>query len=186
MGISEAQKYIERLHKRQSNPMLWPDFLTGLPDKNAIIKKVFDSYPKGRSCVIYFRISNIQPYLIKYGPDRHAEIIQWAAAILKTTSDKYKAFVGVFGSHDFIVVSQKKDSERLIGEAVRLFEKKAETFYSPEDRRLGRLITFSEEGKDISVGLMTLISAKLCGEPIPKEQVIHHLGEIINRLEIGG
>jgi hypothetical protein len=40
MGLVEARKYIQDLHKRQSNPYLWPDYLTGLPDKAAIIKKM--------------------------------------------------------------------------------------------------------------------------------------------------
>ncbi len=39
MGLAEAKKYIQELHKKQSDPFLWPDYLTGLPDKAAIIKK---------------------------------------------------------------------------------------------------------------------------------------------------
>jgi hypothetical protein len=40
MGLTEAKKYIQHLHKKQDNPYLWPDYLTGLPDKSAIIKKM--------------------------------------------------------------------------------------------------------------------------------------------------
>ena len=39
MGFKEAKKYISELHKKQDDPYLWPDYLTGLPDKNAIVQK---------------------------------------------------------------------------------------------------------------------------------------------------
>jgi GGDEF domain-containing protein len=96
VGIAEAKKYIADLRKRQENPYLWPDFLTGLPEKPAIISNLQKVYPKlGEFAIAYIRIANIHPYLIKYGPDKHAEIIQWAAAILKTSCDLCQScFVG--------------------------------------------------------------------------------------------
>ncbi|MDA8431488.1 MAG: hypothetical protein M0Z60_00830, partial [Nitrospiraceae bacterium] len=110
MGITEAKHYIQELHKRQENPYLWPDFLTGLPDKGAIIRNLDTVYPNlGRYSIAYVRIGNIHPYLVKYGPDRHADIIQWAAAILKTTCDKCsKCFVGTMSTHDFVITCQTK------------------------------------------------------------------------------
>jgi hypothetical protein len=111
MVTSEAKKYIQDLHKKQKNPFLWPDYLTGLPDKAAIIKIMDEVFPKlGEYSIAYVRIANIQPYLIKYGPDRHAEIIQWAAAILKTSSDKRpNSFVGTLSLMILSSVSYKKN-----------------------------------------------------------------------------
>ena len=136
MGIAEARKYIQQLHRRQENPDLWPDFLTGLPDRAAIIKRLEQVYPHiGRYSVAYVRIANVHPYLIKYGPDRHAEIIQWAAAILKTTCEKCsKCFVGTVSTHDFVIMCETKNMTKHFKEAARLFRKKAEAFYNEEDQ----------------------------------------------------
>jgi hypothetical protein len=62
VGVAEARRYIEELHKKQENPYLWPDFLTGLPDKAAIINKLEDVFPKlGGLSIAYVRIINIHP-----------------------------------------------------------------------------------------------------------------------------
>ena len=127
MGLTEAKKYIQDLRKRQSNPFLWPDYLTGLPDKSAIIKKMDEVFPKlGDYSVAYLRIDNIQPYLLKYGPHKHAEIIQWAAAILKTNSDKCpNSFVGILNTHDFIAICETKNMVKAIEGVREIFRKKA-------------------------------------------------------------
>src|SRR3990172_7253730 len=155
MGTAEARKYIQELRRKQENPYLWPDFLTGLPDKPAILKKLGEAFPKlGKYSIAYVRIANIHPYLIKYGPDRHADIIQWAAAILKTTADKQKGFVGAFSSHNFILVCAKGGAEAIIKEATELFNKKALAFYSDEDVKKGCVMSFMGDGKKIKVGFM--------------------------------
>jgi hypothetical protein len=186
MGLNEAKKYITELRKKQDDPYLWPDFLTGLPDKNAIIKKVSEVYDRlGEYCISCIRIANIQPYLIKYGPDRHAEIIHWAAGILKTTADRYKAFVGACCTHDFIAVCDSKNVERFINDTARLFDKKALTFYSEEDLRKGRVLSFSRDGKRVDVGFMKLIATSMSKKPaIPKEQIIPYIGNLCANLEL--
>lgn len=158
MGIAEARKYIQQLHRRQENPDLWPDFLTGLPDKAAIIKRLEQVYPHiGRYSVAYVRIANVHPYLIKYGPDRHAEIIQWAAAILKTTCEKCsKCFVGTVSTHDFVIMCETKNMTKHFKEAARLFRKKVEAFYNEEDQASKTTLSFNRNGGKINIGLMGL------------------------------
>ena len=91
MGLREAQEYITRLHKLQDNPYNWPDYLTGLPDRAAVLKKIDEVYDKfDRYSVAYVRIVNVHPYLLKYGDSKHAEIIQWAAGLLKTTAASFR------------------------------------------------------------------------------------------------
>ena len=161
MGLTEAKKYIHDLHKKQNNPFLWPDYLTGLPDKSAIIKKMDEFFPKlGVFSVVYLRIDNIQPYLLKYGPAKHAEIIQWAAAILKTTSDKFPdSFVGTLNTHDFIVICKTKNMVKLIEEAREIFRKKASTYYSSKDLAMGVTLSFDRnDGKKVRLGLMKFIA----------------------------
>jgi len=160
MGIMEAKKYIEKLRKKQDNPYLWPDFLTGLPDKAAIIKKMEETFPRlGRYSIAYVRIANIQPYLIKYGPDNHADIIQWAAAILKTTCDKCKnCFVGTLSTHDFIMICETKDLVRHMKEAGRVFKKKVESYYTKEDLKNKTILSFKRDGERVDIGLIRLVS----------------------------
>ena len=161
MGLTEAKKYIQDLRKKQNNPFLWPDYLTGLPDKSAIIKKMDEVFPKlGEYSVVYLRIDNIQPYLLKYGPAKHAEIIQWAAAILKTSSDKCpNSFVGTLNTHDFIAICETKKMVELIDGAREIFRKKASTYYSKKDLAKGVTLSFDRnDGKKVNLGLMKFIA----------------------------
>jgi len=161
MGLTEAKKYIQDLHKKQNNPFLWPDYVTGLPDKSAIIKKMDEVFSNlGEYSVAYLRIANIQPYLLKYGPAKHAEIIQWAAAILKTTFDKCPdSFVGTLNTHDFIAICETKNMVNLIEGAREIFRKKASTYYSEKDLARGVTLSFdSNDGKKINLGLMKFIA----------------------------
>jgi GGDEF domain-containing protein len=185
MGLREAKRYISELRKKQDNPYLWPDFLTGLPDRTAIIEKTSKVFPKlGRYAVSYIRIANIHPYLIKYGTDRHAEIIQWAAAVLKITADKYKGFVGTFNIHDFVAICEAKKTKDFLAEASQLFEKKAKTFYSKEDLKKKKVLSFLLEGKKIDIGFMKLVAATLDEKPdMPKEQLIPYLGRLCAEFE---
>ena len=186
MGISEAKKYIQDLHKKQENPYLWPDYLTGLPDKAAIIKRLEEIYPDiGRYSVAYVRISNIHPYLIKYGPDRHAEIIQWAAAILKTTCEKCsKCFVGTMSTHDFVIMCETKNMIKHFREAARTFKKKVEAFYTREDQASKTTLSFNRNGEKINIGLMALKAViadrKLS---IKKSHLLQDMGKTCESLE---
>lgn len=184
MGILDAKKYIADLKKKQDDPYQWPDFLTGLPDKNASLRKALEVYDTlGRETIFFFRIVNIEPYLIKYGPEQHADIIQWGAAILKTTADKYKGFAGTFGTHDFVVACPTKDSVKFVQEAMKLFSSKTLSFYKKEDVMNGNLFSFKIGKKDVRVGLMKLIYASLSEKPdMPKDRLMkyleHKCGEI--------
>lgn len=181
MGLTEAKRYIRELHKKQDDPCLWPDFLTGLPDRNAVVRKLEYFFPRlGKYAIAYVRISNIHPYLIKYGPDRHAEIIQWAAAILKTTCEKCpKCFVGALSTHDFVVMCESDRMEKHMKEAGRLFGKKMKTFYSPEDLRKKTTLSFRRDGESVHIGLLkltTVIAMESTG--VEKSNVLQHMSRL--------
>lgn len=187
MGLTEAKKYIQDLRKKQSNPFLWPDYLTGLPEKPAIIKKMDEVFPKlGEYSVVYLRIDNIQPYLLKYGPAKHAEIIQWAAAILKTSSDKCpNSFVGTLNTHDFIAICETKNMAKLINGAREIFRKKASTYYSKKDLAKGVALSFDRnDGKKVSLGLMKFIAAVVNKKlRVKKSRLILDMARICDALE---
>ena len=114
----------------------------------------------GEYSISYIRIANIQPYLLKYGPDKHAEIIQWAAAILKTTYDKCpQSFIGAFNTHDFVGMCKTKNMVKLFEEAQEMFRKKAAAYYSKIDLAKGITLSFDRnDGKKVNYGLMKLIA----------------------------
>lgn len=166
MGLREAKKYISDLRRKQGNPFLWPDFLTGLPDKAAVIEKTNEVYSKlGRYAISYIRIANIDPYLIKYGSDRHAEIIQWAAAFLTTTAEKYRSFVGAYDTHDFVAVCDARRAADFLKESSQLFEKKAKTFYHAEDADKNTFMSFARDGRKVDIGFMKLVECTV-NEPV--------------------
>jgi GGDEF domain-containing protein len=186
MGLTEAKKYIDELHKKQEDPYLWPDFLTGLPDRKAIISKLEDLFPRlGKYSMAYVRISNIQPYLIKYGPDRHAEIIQWAAAILKTTCEKCpQCFVGALSTHDFVVMCRTDKMVKHMKEAYRLFGTKIKSFYSAEDLRKKTTLSFRRGGEKVHVGLLKLTAVVVQEKPaLEKSHLLQYMGRLCESTE---
>ena len=187
MVMNEAKQYIQDLRKKQKNPYLWPDYLTGLPDKAAIIKKMDEVFPKlGEYSIVYVRIANIQPYLIKYGSDSHAEIIQWAAAILKTSADKRSnSFVGTLSTHDFIVMCQTKKMAKLLEEVREMFRKKVSTFYSKEDLRKEMTLSFDRnDGKKINFGLMKFVAVAADKKfRVNKGQLIRNMAKVCDAME---
>lgn len=174
MGLKEAQKYIKDHKKKQSDPFLWPDFMTGLPERAAIQIMADKYYSKLKThCISYISIENIQPYLVKYGSKNHVDIIQWTAAILKTTADKYKAFIGVLDPHDFVLICKSSDFDSLIKDAATTFERKSQSFYEEKDLKNGHVLSFQRDGKDVKMGLMRLkyCTTKDSDKP-PKERLL--------------
>jgi GGDEF domain-containing protein len=189
VGIAQAKRYIQELHKKQDNPYLWPDYLTGLPDKAAILKKLEEVFPSlGKLSIAYVRIANVHPYLIKYGPDRHAEVIQWAAAILKTTCEKCRdCFVGTLSTHDFVVMCDTENMVRQLKEAGRIFKAQTRNYYSKEDSRSNSVMSFSRNGERINIGLMRLVTViadkKL---PVEKKNLLQKMGKACEAVETDG
>jgi GGDEF domain-containing protein len=187
MGLSEARKYITDLRKRQNNPYLWPDYLTGLPDKTAILRKLEEIYPKmGKYSVAYVRISNIQSYLIKHGPNRHADIIQWAAAILKTSADSRKnGFAGTLSTHDFMVICECSDMQKLMEQAATLFKKRVADYYSKDDMKKQETLSFKKsDGKAIRIGLMKLVCVVADKKlPVKKSDLVINMARVCDTIE---
>lgn len=184
--LNAAKKYIRELQKRQKDPFGWPDYLTGLPGKSAILKKLDSIYPKlGAYGVSYVRIANIYPYLIKYGYEKHAELISWAAAILQSSAQKHReSFVGTMSTHDFVVIGRAKDIDTLVHDATVLFKRKVKAYYTPADRKNGIILSFRLDNKRICVGLMELISCGIStASHISKTKLIPHLAESCSQLE---
>ncbi|MBI5641621.1 MAG: hypothetical protein HZA17_14470 [Nitrospirae bacterium] len=186
MGLTEAKKYLKELHKKQENPFLWPDYLTGLPDKSSILKKFEEVYSRlGKYSIAYIRIANIHPYIIKYGPDNHADIIQWAAAILKTVCDTCgNCFVGTLSTHDFIMICETGNMEGHIDEARKIFDRRIKAYYTKEDLRNKTTLSFDRNGTQVKIGMMKLISVIVDRRPnVERKDLIHIMGKACELME---
>lgn len=188
MGLKEAKAYIKKLHKLQDNPDNWPDYLTGLPDGAAVMKKIDGIYDKlGKYAVSYVKISNINPYVIKYGTSSHAEIIQWAAAFLKTTASEYKeTFVGAVGTHEFVVVSRTEDTGELIEKARNLFAGKIKRYYAKSDLEKKYILPFKNNKETVNIGFMDLSYSSINRpDDIEKHNIIPYLARLSRESEEG-
>lgn len=180
MGLREAKDYISKLHKRQKNPYNWPDYLTGLPDRAAVLKKVDDIYSSlGKYSIAYVKIGNVHPFLLKYGDASHAVIIQWAAAILKTTASAFKgSFVGAVGTHEFVVIARAFDMNQLLDKSRKLFIKKMKGYYSASDVERNYIFSFTRDGNKINVGFMDLVYVILEEPRVKRFNVIPYLAQL--------
>jgi hypothetical protein len=112
------------------------------------------------STQLYIRIANIQPYLIKYGPNTHAEIIKWSAAILKKIYDKCaNSFIGTISTHDFIGMCKTKNMVELFMQVRETFRTKISSYYSKKDLDNEETLSFNgNDGKKVSFGLIKFIA----------------------------
>ncbi len=190
MSLIKAKDYIKELHRRQENPYLWPDYLTGLPDKAAIIHRLGEVYPRlGRTTLAYVRVINVHPFLLKYGADRHAEIVQWSAAILKTVADSHgrNNFVGALRTHDFVLIARTDRIDAILKEAVTLFRRKVRRLYSDEDLGRGFTISFKRGSEEVQIGLMKMIYVTTRSAfGIPRGRLIPALADLCDELEAEG
>ena len=186
MGLAEARKYITQLHKKQDDPCCWPDFVTGLPGRPAVMKQMELVYPRlGRDAAAYLRITNIYPYLMKYGYQHHTGLIEWEAAILKTEAGRVRgSFVGAMGSHDFVVTARRTEIDGILEEAGDLFAQKTAPLYSPEDRKRKFIITFKGGDGDVRVGLMGLACARVAEKPpVSRPDFLPYLAALCSEME---
>lgn len=190
MSLAKAKDYIDHLHKRQANPYLWPDFLTGLPDKTAILHRLDRVYPRlGKWAVAYVRTANVNPFLLKYGTQKHAEIIQWAAAILKTTAMDHgrSNFVGVVNMHDFVVMAPTGQISNILKNASALYWRRTKTLYSREDIGKGRILAFQTDRTQVSIGFIQFIHVIAdTNTGIPRSQFLPALQALCSQIETEG
>lgn len=190
MSLQRARRYIQELHRKQDNPYLWPDYLTGLPDQRAVVKKVLDIYPKiGRFAICYLRIANIEPYLMKYGYDNHAEIIQWAAAILKSVAiETGQTFVGKAATHEFVVITRASKISDFTKKANSLLRRKLKQWYNEDDLKRGYIFAYTDSsGIERQAGLLKFVCAYV-DRPLnlEKMELLPYLKTLCRKAELEG
>jgi hypothetical protein len=106
------------------------------------------------------------------------------AAVLKTTMEDHRGFVGALGSYDFVAICRASRMPEFLKDASELFDRKARSFYSKDDVRKGTVLSFLKNGEQVDIGLMRLVAATANGTTsIPQEELIPHLAKTCTRLE---
>jgi len=129
---------------RSANP------LTGLPGNDEIIHTILDSIKSQKLFSIgYVDIDNFKPYNDRYGFSKGDSVILLVAKVLRegiknlgTPGD----FLGHIGGDDFVVVGNPYTMRPVAENAVSKVRKKAQHFYSDEDRNKNGIAGLDRHG----------------------------------------
>lgn len=145
---------------QNSNP------LTKLPG-NAIINRTILNRLSSPIAILYIDLDNFKAYNDKYGFAMGDNIILYTANTLTfavQTTGNSSDFLGHIGGDDFIIVSTPEKAEQLAGKICGEFDKNAPSFYSPEDQKNRKIISFDRQGVQRDFPLVSLSIAIVTNE----------------------
>ncbi|MEJ2373456.1 MAG: EAL domain-containing protein, partial [Sulfurimonas sp.] len=125
---------------RDQNP------LTKMPGNRVVEKKISSLSANKQYILCYFDLDNFKAYNDKYGFRNGDRIIQLFADILQ----KYLSvdfFKGHIGGDDFFVCSKTNKNElEQLQNVMTIFTNQVKSFYSPEDRENGYILSTDRDG----------------------------------------
>ncbi len=136
--VARVKLLLKRSQQRMdSNP------LTHLPGDPSIQARVERDIASGKPfAVLYCDLNNFKSFNDKYGFEAGDRVLKATADIIVTAARQDPAsFVGHIGGDDFIVVCAFDKAEQIAKEIATNIDKIAPTFYSPEDRAQGFMIS---------------------------------------------
>ena len=141
--------------------------LTGLPGNvqiHAELKKRLLN--KEDFCVLYLDLDNFKAYNDVYGFLKGDQIIKFTAdTILSCVHEQYSEdiFVGHIGGDDFVAIVPGTTCERLCQNIIANFDKKVQSFFTPEDVKKGYIEVENRKGiieqfplTSISIGVVVV------------------------------
>ncbi|HUI46733.1 MAG TPA: diguanylate cyclase [Nitrospirota bacterium] len=134
--------------------------LTRLPGGIAIekaLKHRIDSGDAFAFCVI--DLDNFKAFNDHYGYAHGNKVIKETAKIIETATKEKGTiddFVGHIGGDDFVVITTPKDMPEICNQIIALFDARAPSFYTQEDREKGYIFGKSRQGKDMQFPLITI------------------------------
>lgn len=119
--------------------------LSKLPGNPSIQARVEREIRRGGEfAVLYLDLNNFKAYNDIYGFEAGDRVIKSTANLLaKLTihNENSRDFIGHIGGDDFIIVTDFDRAEALAGRIVAAFDEIAPSFYSPEDRARGHIVS---------------------------------------------
>ncbi len=134
--------------------------LSHLPGNTSIMEEFQRCIDSGKIfAVSYADLDKFKAYNDKYGFEKGDEVIRELARILiKVVPDKGgpNAFIGHIGGDDMVFIAENDVTDEVCREVIREFDAKTPSFYSPEDRKAGYIISKDRQGKEQKFGLLSL------------------------------
>jgi diguanylate cyclase (GGDEF)-like protein len=180
LGFLSASNIIKIMHEenliaaRDQNP------LTKMPGNRVVEKKISSLSANKQYILCYFDLDNFKAYNDKYGFRNGDRIIQLFADILQ----KYLSvefFKGHIGGDDFFVCS-KTDTNELeqLQNVMTIFTNQAKSFYSPEDRQNGYIVSSDRDGIKKQFQLLTVSAAVLFVNYMKSSEYTNHINNILS------
>ena len=172
VGFLSAQSLLRILNEKNVSIAREQNPLTKLPGNIVIheyISKALDA-PHSIFGLVYFDFDNFKPFNDKYGFRLGDRAILLFADLLKEQGKLSQIFVGHIGGDDFFMGFQDTPIEATAEKVRRLrqhFSQDVESFYDPQARKDGYIISKDREGQLKKFNLLT-VSAVILELPSPR------------------
>ncbi|RMG73857.1 MAG: GGDEF domain-containing response regulator [Nitrospirae bacterium] len=158
----QREEFIMRLYLsiERSRRVVEVNPLTMLPGNTPIIKEVQARLDREEEFALaYADLDNFKPFNDKYGFSRGDEVIKMTGRLITNTVklyDPHNFFVGHIGGDDFVYITSIERVEQTSREIIENFDEIIPSFYDPEDRERGYIISFGRDRKERHYPLLTL------------------------------
>jgi len=155
--------------------------LTRLPGNVSILNELSSRIEKKSPfAVCYLDLDKFKAYNDKYGFEHGDEVIKETARILiRQTKSAGNAndFIGHIGGDDYVIITTPDNVDKLCQAIIADFDQTVPSFYNPEDRKKGYIISHDRQGKELKVTLLT-VSIGVVNSQIRKIEHVAEVGEI--------
>jgi len=178
---------------RRTKLVMDRDPSTNLPGAAAVEREI-QARIEGKTnyAVCYMDLDNFKAYADNYGFNMANKVIQMTARVIAGTvmlEGNEDDFVGHIGGDDFIVVSTPEKFEAICQRAIKEFDEKILSYYSPEHLRKGTFRGVDREGVEREFPITTISIAVVLGDykeftsPSEIGQVIAEVKKIAKRIK---
>ena len=162
IGYLSARILIEAVHERNLIQARDQNPLSRLPGNFMITEYITSSFSSECDYVFcYLDFDHFKPFNDHYGFRSGDRVIVLFADLMHAIFlNEY--FIGHIGGDDFFVASFAKDQEAFelfcsrIHELIVRFTKDVQDFYTPKDRKQGRILAYDREGKEREFSFLTV------------------------------
>lgn len=143
--------------------------LTGLPGNNALQREIERRLPRrGRLAVLAFDLDSFKSYNDAYGYVQGDALLRFLhSVIVKALTEKAQPgwFAAHVGGDDFFALLLPEEAESVARRAIELFEAGSASYYAPQDRERGAVLTRARTGEVLAQPLVSLTVGAVTNEP---------------------
>jgi len=170
-----------RMVLRRTERDLEANPLTRLPGNVSILNELNRRIDNAAIfAVCYVDLDKFKSYNDKYGFEHGDDVIRETARILIRATQQYgnhQAFIGHIGGDDFVIVTTPDVADDICKKIIEDFEKAKFSFYNPEDKQRGYIVSKDRNGNEQNVPLLSISIGVVTNETRKIEHVAQ-IGEI--------